>query len=250
MMIIAGQCSMDEYFIETCLELKKMGVTHLRAGLFKPRSSDDRWSGMGLDSEEKMLQGLAEIKMVRDLTGLKIVAEAMSKEQIDILYEYIDVFQIGSRNQTATELLKEFGRQDKPVILKRGMSTTLNEFITYTSFITNQGNQNVILCERGIRTFETSTRNTFDINAIPYLKQNSRFKVIADPSHGTGIASLVEPVALAALAAGADGLMIEVHVYPTKSFTDAEQTLDLNQFSKLMEKVNKLLEHRNYNYED
>ena len=242
MMIIAGPCSMDEYFIETCLELKKLGVTHLRAGLFKPRSSDDSWSGMGLESEEKLLQGLNEIKKVKELTGLKIVAEAMSKEQIDILYDYIDVYQIGARSQTASELLKDFGRQDKPVILKRGMSTRLNELIMYTSYITNQGNPNVILCERGIRTFENATRNTFDISAIAYLKQNSPFKVIADPSHGTGIASLVEPVALAALAAGADGIMIEVHVDPSKALTDAEQTLNIREFKALMKKIQIYLE--------
>lgn len=242
MMIIAGPCSMDEYFIETCLELKKLGVTHLRAGLFKPRSSDDHWSGMGLESEEKLLQGLNEIKKVKELTGLKIVAEAMSKEQIDILYDYVDVYQIGARSQTASELLKDFGRQDKPVILKRGMSTLLNELIMYTSYITNQGNPNVILCERGIRTFENATRNTFDISAIPYLKQNSPFKVIADPSHGTGIASLVEPIALAALAAGADGIMIEVHVDPSKALTDAEQTLNIREFKALMKKIQIYLE--------
>lgn len=238
-MIIAGQCSMDEYFIETSIALMDLGVTHLRAGLFKPRSSDNSWQGMGNESSQSLIRGLELIKKVKKLTGLKIVAEAMSKEQIEILYDYVDVFQIGSRNQTSTELLKEFGRQKKPIILKRGMATLISEFVSYTSFISNQGNQDIILCERGVRTFETATRNMLDIAAIPYLKNNTKFKVISDPSHAAGDSSLVQPLALASLAAGADGLMVEVHIKPKKALTDGNQSLTIIEFKKLMSKVSK-----------
>lgn len=236
-MIIAGPCSIDKHFIPTCLKVAELGATHLRAGLFKPRSGASRWAGMGNEGERSLELGLEMMKEVKARTGLKIVAEALSEEQIEILYDYVDVFQIGTRNQTASELLRAFGRQDKPIILKRGMATTLEEFIQYISYITYEGNNDVVLCERGIRTFETATRNTFDISAIPYLKQNTTCKVIGDPSHGTGVRDLVIPVSLACLAAGADGIMVEVHEQPDLALTDGPQSLYVEQFAELMKKV-------------
>jgi len=240
-MLIAGQCSIDGYFLETSLEIAKLGATHIRAGLFKPRSSPHRFSGLGNEGKRELEKGLHLIKEVKERTGLKIVSEAMNAKQIEILYEHVDVFQIGSRNQCDCELLREFGRQDKPVILKRGMATLLEEFIMYAEFIAVEGNKNIMLCERGIRTFETYTRNTFDISAIPALKQKTKYKVIADPSHGTGLNELVIPLALASKVAGADGLMIEVHKCPEAALTDGEQSLTIEQFKSFMEKYNAIL---------
>jgi 3-deoxy-7-phosphoheptulonate synthase len=241
-MLIAGQCSMDGHFIETSTRLASYKeVTHLRAGLFKPRSSPNRWSGMGNESGKQLEEGLSWIRHVKESTGLKIVAEAMNLKQIEILYDYTDVFQIGSRNQTDSELLKEFGKLDKPVLLKRGFGTTISEFITYTDFIANEGNKDIILCERGIRTFDTYCRNTFDINAIPILKQNTPYKVIGDASHGTGLSELVTPVSLASLVAGADGVMVEVHAAPHEALTDGEQSLDFYMFDEFIKKYRKVM---------
>jgi 3-deoxy-7-phosphoheptulonate synthase len=236
LIIIAGQCSIDEHFIETSFECANLGATHIRAGLFKPRSSPHRFSGWGNESEERLRQGLDDIRYVKELTGCKIVAEAMNPKQIELLYDNVDVFQVGSRNQQDTELLKEFGKQDKPVLLKRGFATLIEEFIMAIDFL---GNAEVWLCERGIRTFENYTRNTFDISAIPILKQRTNCKVIADPSHGTGRRELVIPVAKAAIAAGADGLMIEVHREPEKALTDGEQSLAVGEFAEFMQEVEK-----------
>lgn len=238
MIVIAGQCSIDDYFVTTSVECARLGATHIRAGLFKPRSSPHRFSGWGNESDLKLQQGLDDIKRVKELTGCKIVAEAMNQKQIEILYDYVDVFQVGSRNQQDSELLKEFGRQDKTVLLKRGFATLLEEFIMATEFIASEGNANIMLCERGIRTFETSTRNTFDISAIPLLKQRN-FKVIADASHGTGVRGLVIPLSKASIVAGADGVMIEVHDEPDKALTDGEQSLYPQQFAYFMEWVKK-----------
>jgi len=239
-MVIAGQCSLDGYFMKTSLEIAKLGATHIRAGVFKPRTSPYRFAGLGNANETSLDYCLELIKSVKAETGLKIVTEAMSAKQISLLYDHIDVFQIGSRNQCDSELLREFGRQDKPVILKRGMATTIEEFIMYADYISVEGNNNIILCERGIRTFETYTRNTFDIAAIPILKQKTNYKTIADASHGTGRSELVEPVTLASKVAGADGIMVEVHANPKLALTDGAQSLTVEQFKILMERYNKL----------
>ena len=230
--IIAGQCAVDEYYLETAKELKELGIEYLRSCIYKPRSKPDRWDGI----KEYGLPMLKEAKHM----GFKIVSEAMSIRQMLDLYNYIDIFQVGTRNMQSSELLKEFGEQSKPVMLKRAMCATIEEFVWASEFITSQGNKNVMLCERGIRTFETYTRNTFDINAIPAIKNLCDLEVIADPSHGTGRKELVSPVTLGAIAAGADGILIEVHKYPEKSQTDAGQTLSIDEFKELLEKIKEL----------
>ncbi len=228
MIIIAGPCSIEgPEFIDLAIQLKKMGATHIRGGVFKPRSSPFRFSGLGKEA-------LPYLRGARDATGLPMVVEAMSVEQIETLYDYVDVFQVGARNATSTELLKEFGRQDKPVLYKRGMGQTIEEFLMGADFILNEGNQNVILCERGIRTFEPYTRNTFDLSCIAAVKGLSKLPIIADPSHATGRRELVLPVSFGALAAGADGLIVEVHQNPDVALTDGAQSLDLPMFEKLM----------------
>ena len=232
--IMAGPCSIeDEGFIEIARAVKKAGATHLRGGIFKPRSSPFRWHGIGIDA-------LEFVEEAKKQTSLPFVSEAMSAKQIEQLYDWVDVFQVGARNQQDSELLKEFGRQDKPVLLKRGMATTIEEFVMAADFIMSEGNTNVILCERGIRTFETYTRNTFDINCIAAMKDLCSLPIIGDPSHGTGRRELVIPVGLAALVAGADGLMIEVHNNPDQAMTDGDQSLTIEMFQELMDKVHDL----------
>ena len=233
-LIIAGSCSIEgENYIDIAKSVKAAGANMLRGGLFKPRSHPDRYSGIGV-------AGLEIIKEAKRVTGLPIVSEAMNAEQIGILYDYVDMFQVGSRNMTASEFLKEIGKQDKPVLLKRGFGSTIQEFIMAADFIRCKGNQNVMLCERGIRTFEPYTRNTFDINCIPAVKWLSEFKIIADPSHGTGRAELVGPVACAAVAAGADGVLIEVHTHPKEAKTDAAQSITPETFEQIVKKINRI----------
>lgn len=234
MIIIAGPCAVEgESYIQIGLAVKRAGATHLRGGIFKPRSSPFRWSGL----HEKALDLL---KRAREEVQLPLVVEAMSPQQIEILYPYVDVFQCGTRNATNTEFLKELGRQDKPVIYKRGMAQTIEEFVMGVDFILNEGNQDVTLCERGIRTFETYTRNTFDVSCIAAVHELCDLPIIADPSHGTGKRSLVHPVALAAIAAGADGLIVEVHDDPDKAMTDGPQSLTPQEFEKLMYQINRI----------
>jgi len=236
MFIIAGPCAVEgKVYIEMAKGVQKAGATHLRGGIFKPRSSPYRWDGLGKKGLDLLIEAKKE-------TGLPIVAEAMSQKQIEILYPHIDIFQIGTRNSQASELLKEFGRQDKPVILKRGMAMLIDEFIMAADFILSEGNHNVILCERGIRTFETYTRNTFDINCIAAVKHKCSLPIIADASHGTGVRELVVPVTLAALAAGADGAMIEVHSNPERAKTDGGQSLTMAQFEEAVKKMKLLKE--------
>lgn len=234
--IIAGPCAVEgENFIEIAKAIKEAGADILRGGVFKPRSSPYRWQGMG---EE----GIRILKEAKRVTGLPIISEAMNPSQIKLLYDVVDVFQVGSRNMQSSELLKEFGKQDKPILLKRGMATTIEELIMAAEFIMNEGNKNVYLCERGIRTFEPYTRNTFDINCIPAVKSLSKLPIIADPSHGTGRRELVIPIALASIAAGADGVMIEVHNNPEKAKTDGPQSLTIDMFKECMEKMKKVAE--------
>jgi len=236
LIIMAGPCAVeDEGYIEIAKAVKEAGADILRGGIFKPRTDPNTWQGIG----EKGIELLKEAKRV---TGLPIICEAMSAEQIKLLYDVVDMFQIGSRNMQSSELLKEFGRQDKPVLLKRGMGNTIKELIMAADYIRNEGNKNVLLCERGIKTFESYTRNTFDINCIPAVKNLCQLPIIADPSHGTGRRELVIPVALAAIAAGADGLIIEVHNHPEKAKTDGEQSLTIEMFKEGMKKIKKVAE--------
>jgi 3-deoxy-7-phosphoheptulonate synthase len=233
-MIIAGPCSVeDRNFVDIAVAVKRLGATHLRGGIFKPRSSPFRWHGIGEEAFEI-------VKEAKRLTGLPFVCEAMSGKQIEQLYDLVDVFQVGARNQQDTELLKEFGRQDKPVIMKRGMATTIEEFVMAADFIINEGNSNVTLCERGIRTFENYTRNTFDINCIASIKDLCNLPIIADASHGTGRRELVIPITLASLVAGASGFMVEVHQNPDQAMTDGVQSLTIEMFGQLMQKVHVL----------
>jgi len=233
-MIIAGPCSIeDRNFVDIAVAVKRLGATHLRGGIFKPRSSPFRWHGIGEEAFEI-------VKEAKRLTGLPFVCEAMSGKQIEQLYDLVDVFQVGARNQQDTELLKEFGRQDKPVIMKRGMATTIEEFVMAADFIINEGNSNVTLCERGIRTFENYTRNTFDINCVAAIKDLCNLPIIADASHGTGRRELVIPITLASLVAGASGFMVEVHQNPDQAMTDGAQSLTIEMFGQLMQKVHVL----------
>ncbi|MCC8135199.1 MAG: 3-deoxy-7-phosphoheptulonate synthase [Ruminococcus sp.] len=234
--IIAGPCSVEseEQIISTAEAVKKAGATMLRGGAFKPRTSP--YSFQGLHEE-----GIRLLLAARKATGLPIVTEIMSAEHLD-LFADIDVIQVGARNMQNFELLKQLGRSDKPILLKRGLANTMEELLMSAEYIMAGGNSNVILCERGIRTFETYTRNTLDISAVPLLKQRTHLPVVVDPSHATGIASLVEPMSLAAIAAGADALEIEVHCNPSKALSDGAQQLKPEKFEEVMKKIKPMVE--------
>ncbi len=227
--VMAGPCSVEsrEMILETAHLVKAAGATVLRGGAFKPRSSPYSFQGLG----EEGLKYLAE---AREQTGLPIITEVMSTDDVELVGEYTDIFQVGARNMQNYSLLKVLGKQRKPVFLKRGMSGTIQELLMSAEYILAGGNMQVMLCERGIRTYETATRNTFDINAIPVLKEQSHLPVVADPSHGTGMWQYVAPVAKAAVAAGADALMIEVHPNPARAWSDGAQSLTPERFAKLM----------------
>ncbi len=227
--IMAGPCSVEsrEQILTTARLVKKAGANFLRGGAFKPRTSPYSFQGM----EEEGLKLLAE---AREETGLPIVTEVMNPREVDLVAEYADIMQVGARNVQNFSLLKELGKLQKPVLLKRGMMTTIKEFLMSAEYILSEGNRNVILCERGIRTFETATRNTLDLSCIPVLKKETHLPIIIDPSHGTGHWDLVEPMARASIAAGADGLMIEVHPDPASAFSDGPQSLRPDKFAKMM----------------
>jgi len=230
--LIAGPCAVEsrKQTLTIAKAVKEAGADILRGGAFKPRSSPHRWEGLGSE-------GLEILAEAREITGLPVVTESVGFEQIPLVYKYADMLQIGSRNMQSSELLKAFGRQDKPVLLKRGFATTIEEFVMAAEFIKAGGNDKIILCERGIRTFETYTRNTLDINAVPALKSLCSLPIIVDPSHGTFRRELVVPMALAAIAAGADGLMIEVHNDPDNAMTDGPHSLTLEQFADAVPKM-------------
>lgn len=235
-MVIAGPCSIENknQLLDTAQFVKDHKANVLRGGIFKLRTSPKSFQGLGHEAYEL-------VKLAKDNTQLPFISEVTDPRQINDMYDLVDVFQVGSRNMHNYELLKELGKTDKPVLLKRGLAGLVKEWLFAADYITDQGNESVVLCERGIRTFETCTRNTFDINAIAYVKRHSSFPVIADPSHGTGDTHLVEPVSLAAIAAGADGLIVEVHPKPSEAKSDGAQALDFNQFEQLMSKVSQLL---------
>ena len=229
LVIMAGPCSVESrsQVLETAWAVKEAGATILRGGAFKPRSSPYSFQGMG----EEGLQILAE---AREQTGLPIVTEVMAPEQVALVAEYSDILQIGARNMQNYALLHAVGRSNRPVFLKRGMMSTIEEWLMSAEYVLSNGNYQVMLCERGIRTFERYTRNTLDINAIPVLKQLSHLPVIGDPSHGTGKWDLVAATAKACVAAGADGLMIEVHPNPAEALSDGAQSLKPEKFAQLV----------------
>ncbi|OGI10887.1 MAG: 3-deoxy-7-phosphoheptulonate synthase [Candidatus Margulisbacteria bacterium GWF2_35_9] len=230
--IIAGPCSVEsrESIIQIAEFVKKAGANMLRGGAFKPRTSPYSFQGLG----ENGLKFLAE---ARDITGLPVVTEVMDPRDVALVASYADVLQIGARNMQNFNLLKEVGKTKKPILLKRGPSATIEELLMSAEYIFSEGNKQVILCERGIRTFETYTRNTLDISAVPVIKKLSHLPVIIDPSHGTGIWDLVAPMSKAALAAGADGISIEVHPEPKKALSDGAQSLKFDTFEALMKDI-------------
>ena len=234
--MIAGPCSVEseEQIVEVAKAVKKAGATMLRGGAFKPRTSP--YAFQGLKGE-----GLRLLELAKQETGLPIVTEIMNISTLD-LFENVDVIQVGARNMQNFDLLKELGKTNKPILLKRGLANTLQELLMSAEYIMSEGNEKVILCERGIRTFETYTRNTLDLSAVPVLHDLSHLPVVIDPSHATGKASLVEPMACAAVAAGADGIMIEVHNDPAKALCDGAQSLTPEQFGVLSMKVNRIRE--------
>lgn len=243
--IMAGPCAVESHqqIIEAALAVKKAGAQFLRGGAFKPRTSP--YSFQGLEEE-----GLKMLKEAKDATGLQLISEVINEKSVEVAFPYLDMFQIGARNSQNFPLLKEVGRSGKPVLFKRGPSTTIDEWLNAAEYIMGEGNYNVVLCERGIRTFETSTRNTLDISAVPVLKNLSHLPVIVDPSHAAGKWQYVLPLSKAAIAAGADGLMIEVHPNPKVALSDAAQQLTLKQFEKLCKDISRIAEivDKEFNY--
>ena len=230
--IIAGPCSVEskEQICTTANLVKGSGANFLRGGAYKPRTSP--YSFQGLEED-----GLKLLAAAKEVSGLPIVTEVMNPREIDLVAKYADIIQVGARNMQNFSLLKELGQINKPILLKRGMMNTIKEFLMSAEYILSEGNQQVILCERGIRTFETATRNTLDISCIPVLKKETHLPIIIDPSHATGHWDLVESMSRASIAAGADGLIIEVHPDPVKAFSDGPQSLKPEKFDRLMENL-------------
>ena len=227
--VIAGPCSVEgrDMLLETAEAVRAAGATLLRGGAFKPRTSPYAFQGIGAP-------GLTLLAEARERTGLAVVTEVMDTRQVELVAEHADMLQVGARNMQNFSLLAEVGRAGRPVLLKRGLSATIRELLMAAEYVMAHGNRDVVLCERGIRTFETGTRNTLDISAIPVLKEETHLPVIVDPSHAGGRAALVAPLAFAAIAAGADGLMIEVHPDPECARSDGEQSLNPEAFARLM----------------
>ncbi len=234
--MIAGPCSVEspEQILEVAERVKASGASILRGGAFKPRTSPYDFQGLKADGIELLLEA-------KKRTGMPIITEIMNANHIP-LFENVDIIQVGARNMQNFELLKELGKLDKPVLLKRGLANTLKELLMSAEYIMAGGNEKVILCERGIRTFETYTRNTLDLSAVPMLRELTHLPIVVDPSHATGMARLVKPMAMAAAAAGADGLMIEVHNDPSKALCDGPQSLTPEQFDDVAKRVRKILE--------
>lgn len=235
--LIAGPCSVESrsQILETAHAVREAGANALRGGVFKPRTSPYAFQGLG----EEGLEYLAE---AREQTGMPIVVEIMSQTQLELMLKYVDVFQVGARNMQNFNLLRALGETRKTILLKRGLSATIEELLMSAEYILAGGNKQIILCERGIRTFETSTRNTTDINAIPVLKNLTHLPVVLDPSHATGDANYVLPIARAAIAAGADGLIVEVHPDPSKAVSDGKQSLKPEKFAEMVKQVKTIAE--------
>jgi len=235
--IIAGPCAVEnrEQLLETAKAVRSAGANILRGGAFKPRTSPYSFQGLG---EE----GLRYLSQAREETGLPVVTEVMDTRQMELVCEYTDIIQIGSRSMHNFPLLKEAGRRRKPVLFKRGLMATIDEYLQAAEYILSEGNLEVILCERGIRTFETSTRNTLDLSAVPVLKRQTHLPVLVDPSHGTGQGWLVPALARAAIAVGADGIMVEVHNKPPEALSDGQQSLYPDEFAQLVKDIEKIAE--------
>jgi len=233
--VIAGPCSVEsrEQLLSVARSVKASGASMLRGGAFKPRTLPYSFQGLGLD-------GLKLLAEARDETGLPVVTEVMAPEDVVVVEEYADVLQIGARNMQNFPLLKRVGEASRPVMLKRGISATIEEWLSSAEYVLAEGNEDVIMCERGIRTFEKLTRFTLDLTAVPLLKELSHLPVIVDPSHGTGVRALVMPMAKASVAAGADGLLVEVHPRPEEAKSDGEQSLRPNEFQSLIEDLRPL----------
>lgn len=232
-LVMAGPCAIESYeqLLETAKFVKSKGANILRGGAYKPRTSPNSFQGL---KEE----GLEILKAVKKETGMPVITELMDARELDKLYEVADIIQIGSRNMQNFSLLTEVGKQDKPVMLKRGLSSTISEWIGAAEYIAIGGNQKIIMCERGIRTYNDYTRNTLDLAAVPIIQKETGLPVVVDPSHATGIRYLVKPMSIASLAAGADGIMVEVHPDPINALSDGMQSLHFNEFEDLMNSIN------------
>lgn len=235
--VMAGPCSVEseQQLMSVSEVVKSHGATVIRGGAFKPRTSPYDFQGMGID-------GLKLLKQASDMTGMPTVSEVMEVGQVDAVCQYIDCLQIGARNMQNYGLLKAVGETGKPVLLKRGLSATIEELLLAAEYIYDAGNPNIILCERGIRTYETATRNTLDLNAVAYIKQRSHLPVIVDPSHGTGVRELVTPLSRAAVAVGADGVIVESHLNPSEALSDGHQALTGEMFAQLMQELKPFVE--------
>lgn len=234
--VIAGPCSIESFdqFLTTAQAVKKSGAVLLRGGVWKLRTSAHTFQGLGTDA-------LGFIKEVLSISGLKLVSEVTDPRQIEQLDEFVEMYQVGSRNMHNYALLKELGKTNKPVMLKRGFAAFVDEWIKAAEYIAVGGNENVVLCERGIRTFETTTRNTLDLNSVLYVKEKTNFPVIVDPSHAVGMSEFVPQLALASAAIGADGIIVEVHPNPAVALSDGRQALTLADFEQMMTKIQKVL---------
>ena len=237
--IMTGPCSIEgeEQIKKTIEHMKVTGVKIMRGGVYKPRSSPYAFRGLGIN-------GLKLWYRLAQEAGIKIITEVMQVSQIEEMNDYVDIFQVGARNTQNFNLLDELGKVDKPVLIKRGISGTIDELLQSAEYVFSAGNEKLMLCERGIRTFETASRNTMDLNAITILKEKSHLPVIADPSHGIGIRDHVAPIALASILAGADGVIFESHEKPAEAYSDGQQTLDFNQSAKLIQNMRKVEELR------
>lgn len=237
LIVIAGPCAIEsrQQVTDTALRVARTGVRVLRGGAFKPRTSPYSFQGLG---EE----GLVYMKEAAEAHGLVTVSEVMDPRNVEMVAGYVDILQIGSRNMQNYSLLKEVGKCNKPVLLKRGMAATVEDWFMAAEYIASEGNRDIILCERGIRTFENITRNTLDITVVPIVKELCGLPVVVDPSHGTGKVELVIPMSRAAVAAGAHGIMVEVHPHPEKALCDGHQSLNFEQFEQLVEQINKIHE--------
>lgn len=237
--IMAGPCSIEtEKQVEATINhLVKNGVRIMRGGVFKPRSSPYAFRGLGVE-------GLKMWHLIARAKGIKIISEVMQVSQIAEMYDYVDMYQVGARNTQNFNLLDELGKVDKPVMIKRGISGTIEELLSSAEYVFSGGNERLLLCERGIRTYEKASRNTMDVNAIPILKEKTHLPVIADPSHGVGLREYVEPIALASVIAGADGIIYETHEKPEEAFSDGQQTLDFQESEMMIKKLRKVFELR------
>ena len=230
--LLAGPCAIENHdmLLETAFAVKKAGAQFLRGGAYKPRTSP--YAFQGLEEE-----GLKFMQEAREATGLNIICEATSLRSLETAVKYVDMVQIGARNMQNFELLKEAGKAGVPVLLKRGLCATIDEWLNAAEYIASEGNPNIVLCERGIRTYETATRNTLDISAVPVIRSKSHLPVIIDPSHATGVRAYIEPISKASLAVGADGLIVEVHPCPACALSDGPQSLTFEQFDHLMDEL-------------